>query len=194
MSTLVLLVTAPFTIWWLLYRFTHSITDDAFIETHVVNIAPQEVSGHLVRYQVQEQDAVVAGQLLAEIDPVPFREQVALLEAKLGVAEAQLASAKTSWERLQAQVAWEIEVARRALAAAKAEQSRDENTLQFTTEDSAKAIHEARSDLEAANARLVLAEADHKRYAAVFCAYLSAAGLFVSCFISRRKEPSIFDA
>jgi hypothetical protein len=27
-----------------------------------------------------------------------------------------------------------------------------------------------------------------------FCAYLSAAGLLVTCFISRRKEPSIFDA
>jgi hypothetical protein len=27
-----------------------------------------------------------------------------------------------------------------------------------------------------------------------FCAYLSAAGLVVTCFISRRKEPSIFDA
>jgi hypothetical protein len=27
-----------------------------------------------------------------------------------------------------------------------------------------------------------------------FCAYLSAAGLLVSCFLSRRKEPSVFDA
>jgi hypothetical protein len=27
-----------------------------------------------------------------------------------------------------------------------------------------------------------------------FCAYLSAAGLVVSCFISRRKEASIFDS
>jgi DHA2 family multidrug resistance protein len=27
-----------------------------------------------------------------------------------------------------------------------------------------------------------------------FCAYLSAAGLVVSCFISRRKEPNVFDA
>jgi hypothetical protein len=27
-----------------------------------------------------------------------------------------------------------------------------------------------------------------------FCAYLSAVGLVISCFISRRKEPSIFDA
>src|SRR5262249_15760250 len=153
---------------WVVDRFTHSITDDAFVETHVVNIAPQEVSGHLVRYQVQEHDVVAAGQLLAEIDPVPYREQVALLEAKLGVAEAQLAAAKTSLERLQAQVPREIEVAQRALAAAKAEQARDEKTLQFTTEDTEKGIHEARSDLEAARARLVLAEEDHKRYATLF--------------------------
>ncbi len=146
----------------------HSITDDAFVETHVVNIAPQEVSGHLVRYQVQEHDVVAAGQLLAEIDPVPYREQVALLEAKLGVAQAQLAAAKTSLERLQAQVPREIEVAQRALAAAKAEQSQEEKTLQFTIEDVEKGIHEARSDLEAARARLVLAEKDHNRYAALF--------------------------
>src|ERR1700691_5180523 len=63
----ILLVAAPFAAYWVVFRFTHSITDDAFVETHVVNIAPQEVSGHLVRYLVQEQDVVAAGQLLAEI-------------------------------------------------------------------------------------------------------------------------------
>jgi hypothetical protein len=31
------------------------------------------------------------------------------------------------------------------------------------------------------------------RWGLRFCAYLSAAGLVVSCFVSRRKEPSIFD-
>ncbi len=41
------------------HRFTHSITDDAFVETHVVNIAPQEVSGHLVRYLVPEQTVLL---------------------------------------------------------------------------------------------------------------------------------------
>src|SRR5580692_10918205 len=167
-SGLFLLVVMPLSVWWVVYRFTHSITDDAFVETHVVNIAPQEVSGHLVRYQVQEYDTVAASQLLAEIDPVPYRDQVALLEAKLGVAEAQLAAAKTTLERLQAQVPREIEVAHRALAAAKAEQARDEKTLQFTTEDTEKGIHEARSDLEAARARFVLAEVDNTRYASLF--------------------------
>jgi len=167
-AALVLLAAAPFAGAWVVHRFTHSITDDAFVETHVVNIAPQEVSGHLVRYLVQEHDEVAAGQLLAEIDPVPYREQVALLQAKLGVAEAELAAAHTSLERLQAQIPREIAVAQRALDAAKAEQARDESTLQFTTEDTEKGIHEARSDLEAARARLDLAEKDHTRYATLF--------------------------
>ena len=111
---------------------------------------------------------MAAGQLLAEIDPVPYREQVALLEAKLGVAEAQRAAAETTLERLRVQVPREIEVAERALAAAKAEQSGEEKTLQFTVEDVEKGIHEARSDLEAARARFDLAEKDHTRYAALF--------------------------
>ena len=76
-TVVVLLAVAPIAVDWTVYRWTHSITDDAFVETHIVNIAPQEVSGHLVRYLVQEQDVVAADQLLAEIDPVPYREQVA---------------------------------------------------------------------------------------------------------------------
>jgi membrane fusion protein (multidrug efflux system) len=165
---LVLLVVAPFALDWTVHRWTHSITDDAFVETHIVNIAPQEVSGHLVRYLVQEQDVVVAGQLLAEIDPVPYREQVALLEARLGVAVSQLDATQKALEVLQAQVPREIEVARKALDAARAEQARDEKTLEFTTEDVKKAIHEAQSDVDAGRARLFLAEKDHRRYATLF--------------------------
>jgi membrane fusion protein (multidrug efflux system) len=167
-TALLLVVVAPVAISWTVYRYTHSITDDAFVQTHVVNIAPQEVSGHLIRYLVQEHDEVAAGQLLAEIDPVPYREQVALLQARLDVALAQLAAARTALEVLQAQVPQEIEVAQKALDAAKAEQARDEKTLAFTTDDVEKAIHEARSDLEAARARFDLAEKDHRRYASLY--------------------------
>src|SRR5271165_632397 len=167
-AALILLVVAPLAVSWLAHRYAHSITDDAFVEAHVINIAPQEVSGHLVRYLVQEQDVVTAGQLLAEIDPVPYREQVALLQAKLTLAEAQLEAAQAALELSQAQVPREIEVAQRALAAAKAELARDEKTFQFTATDVEKGIHEARSDLEAARARLDLAEKDHTRYARLF--------------------------
>jgi membrane fusion protein (multidrug efflux system) len=93
---------------------------------------------------------------------------VALLEARLGVAESQLGATVTSLEVLQAQVPREIEAAQKALAAAQAEQSRDEKTLQFTIEDVEKAIHEARSDVDAVRARLGLAEKDYYRYAALF--------------------------
>jgi membrane fusion protein (multidrug efflux system) len=136
-TALVLLLAAPFAWEWLAYWHTHSITDDAFVQTHVVNVAPQEVSGHLVRYLVQEDDVVAAGQLLAEIDPVPYREQVALLEARLDVAEAQLSEARAALELLQAQVpresvarlgravaAWEKVEAARQVVRATAHQAR----------------------------------------------------------------------
>src|SRR5262249_39354217 len=116
-SALALLAVAPFAVSWVVYQSTHSITDDAFVETHVVNIAPQEVSGHLVRYLVQEHDEVAAGQLLTEIDPVPYREQVELLRAKLGVAAAQLAAAQTALEVLQSQLPRAMDGSARTLAA-----------------------------------------------------------------------------
>src|SRR4051794_6835464 len=49
---------------WVDYRRTHSITDDAFVEAHIVNIAPQMVSGRIVRFLAEEDDRVEPGQVL----------------------------------------------------------------------------------------------------------------------------------
>jgi membrane fusion protein, multidrug efflux system len=46
--------------WWS-YRRTHSITEDAFVEAHIINVAPQTVSGHIVRFLVEENDRVKKG-------------------------------------------------------------------------------------------------------------------------------------
>src|SRR5262245_16926369 len=43
--------------WWS-YRLSHSITDDAFVEAHIVNVAPEMVSGRIVRFLVEENDRV----------------------------------------------------------------------------------------------------------------------------------------
>jgi membrane fusion protein, multidrug efflux system len=161
-------VIAPLAVAWLIHRWTHSITDDAFVETHIVNIGPQQVSGHLVHFLVQEHDVVAAGQLLVEIDPVPYREQVALLQAKLDVAKAQLAAEETALEVLRAQVPREIEVAVKSLAAARAEEARDEETLKFTTDDVAKAIQQARSAVDASQATFILATEDYKRFTTLY--------------------------
>jgi membrane fusion protein (multidrug efflux system) len=53
---------------WVRYRFTHSISIDAFVDSHLINTAPQ-VPGTIVATHVQEQERVRKGQLLALIDP-----------------------------------------------------------------------------------------------------------------------------
>src|SRR5262249_22152656 len=55
-------VAIPPATYWVKYRYGHSLTDDAFIETHIVNIAPEAVSGHIVRFTADDNDRVEAGQ------------------------------------------------------------------------------------------------------------------------------------
>jgi membrane fusion protein (multidrug efflux system) len=81
---------AYFGIPWFHFRESHSITEDAFVEAYIVNIAPQTVSGHLVRLSVQENDQVKQGQVMAEIDPVPYRAQVNIARGKVAAALAEL--------------------------------------------------------------------------------------------------------
>src|SRR5947199_3801969 len=76
----------PTALGWLAYRRSHSITDDAFVEAHIVNVAPELVSGRLVRVLVEENDRVERGQVLAEIDPTPHRDKVRLARARLDAA------------------------------------------------------------------------------------------------------------
>src|SRR5262249_9103190 len=60
-------VVAYFGYHWFTYRLTQSITDDAFVEAHIVNVAPEMVSGRIIRFLVDENDQVEQGQVLAEI-------------------------------------------------------------------------------------------------------------------------------
>jgi membrane fusion protein, multidrug efflux system len=66
----------PRAIRWVDDRRTHSITDDAFVEAHIVNVSPQLVSGRIVRFLAEEDNRVELGQVLAEIDPIPYRDKV----------------------------------------------------------------------------------------------------------------------
>jgi len=97
------------------------MTEDAFVEAHIVNIAPQSVSGRLVRYLVEENDRVEKDQVLAEIDTVPYYDQVEVARKKVDVAQAE-------FDRQEASLA------------------------------------EAQASVDAANADLVLAEQEYKRF------------------------------
>jgi multidrug resistance efflux pump len=43
---------------WVASRLSRSETEDAFIEAHIVNVAPEAVSGHILRFLVEENDRV----------------------------------------------------------------------------------------------------------------------------------------
>jgi membrane fusion protein (multidrug efflux system) len=149
--------------WWS-YRASHSITDDAFVEAHIVNVAPQAVSGHLVRFLVEENDSVVQGQVLAEIDPVPYRDQVNIARGKLETAEAELRRQEAGLARLRLEVPIQIEIARRTLAAARADEARAGEAVQLTQDEVEKGIEEAQAGLKAAVADLVLAQQEYTRF------------------------------
>jgi multidrug efflux system membrane fusion protein len=68
-------------------RFPSS--DDATIDADVVHVASQ-VGGRIVAIAVAENDRVAKGDLLFQIDPVPYQLTVTQTEADLDVAEAAL--------------------------------------------------------------------------------------------------------
>jgi membrane fusion protein (multidrug efflux system) len=158
-------IIAPYVgIHWWNYRLSHSITDDAFVEAHIVNVAPQSVAGHLVRFLVDEDERVEAGQLLAEIDQTSYQDQVNIARSKVDTAQAELRRQEAALARLRVEVPIQIEIARRTLAAAQADQAKAREALKLTDDDVEKAIDEAQANLDAAKADLVLAEQEHTRF------------------------------
>jgi membrane fusion protein, multidrug efflux system len=153
---------------WGIHRATSSITDDAFIEAHIVNVAPQSVSGHLIRYLVEENDRVESGQLLAEIDPTPYRDQVDLARSKLDAAEVELRRQQAALDRLKLEVPIQIEISRRSLAAARADQARAKEALKLTIDSVEKGVDEAQAGLAAASADLTLAQLEYTRFSTLY--------------------------
>src|SRR5207248_62715 len=133
-------------------------------ETHVVNIAPESVSGRVVRFTADENDRVEAGQVLAEIDPTPYRDQVELARAKLTTAEAELKRQEIALARLKMDVPLQIEIAKRTLAAARADGARTEESLKVTEDEVERGIDESKAALDVAKADLALAQIEYDRY------------------------------
>jgi membrane fusion protein (multidrug efflux system) len=68
-------------------------TDDAFVDTHIVRLAPQ-VSGEVTRVLVADNAVVRAGQVLVEIDASTVRAQLDQAQAQRGQAIAQIGQAQ----------------------------------------------------------------------------------------------------
>ena len=90
-------------------------TDDAYLQADVTPLAAQ-VPGYLRQVPAQDYERVRAGDLLALIDQDPYRAAVALGEANVASAQAQLEVLRAQYARQQA----DVDVARAAVASTKA--------------------------------------------------------------------------
>jgi membrane fusion protein (multidrug efflux system) len=161
---LVLVVAIVVVGYWAHFRYTHSITDDAFVEAHIVNVAPEMVSGRLVRFLVEENESVQQGQVLAEIEPVHYRDQVELARGKLDLAQAELKRQEASLAKLEKEVPLQIDIARQNLVSAQTEESRAQETLKLTTDEVHKTIDEAQAAVAVSKANLTLARQEYDRF------------------------------
>ena len=149
---------------WVEYRRGHSITDDAFVEAHIINVGPQIVSGRIVRFLVDENDHVSQGQIVAEVDPIPYRDKLNVAQAQLDSAQAELVRQRADVDRVRREVPIQVEIAKRTLAAAAADRARAEESLKYTRDEVEKSIDEARAGMKAAQASLTLAALEYTRF------------------------------
>jgi membrane fusion protein (multidrug efflux system) len=148
---------------WGYERATSSATEDAFVEAHIVNVAPEMVSGRIVRFLVQENDRVEQGQLLAEIDRTHYQDQVDLAKSKMETAQAELRRQEASHARLSKEVPIQIASAKQTLAVAQADQARAEEALKLTREEVEQGIEAAQATKKAAQANDLLARQEYDR-------------------------------
>lgn len=149
------------------YRFTMSMTNDAFFESHIAHLAFQE-AGVVTKVLVEEHDEVRAGQILAEIDNVPVAREVDEAVAKRKTAEATLEYEKATLDRLEQEHPRRVAVAQKELASAEAAVAESEALLSMTRVDVEKAVNEAKADTAALQAALVNAQEEYDRQAKLF--------------------------
>ena len=82
---------------------THESTDDAFIDGHVILIAPK-ISGKVSKVNVTDNQEVKKGDTLLEIDPRDYQSLVDQKKAALDVASAKEKAAGASVQQSQAHV------------------------------------------------------------------------------------------
>src|SRR5258708_8619626 len=78
-------------------------TNDAYVEGRVVRISPK-VSGQLISLRVDDNDAMKAGDLLLEIDPVDYQAKVDQAVAALAATDSAVEQAKAAVLRADASV------------------------------------------------------------------------------------------
>lgn len=149
------------------YRFTRSMTNDAFVESHIVHLSPQ-VGGLITQVLVEEHDRVKVGQVLAEIDPTPHRRDLDLAVAKREVAEATLKLEEATLDRMIQEHPRKVALAEKDLAVAESLLTQAKTQLKLTAQEVDQEIRLARAAVESAVAVVTKTREDYDRYKKLF--------------------------
>jgi membrane fusion protein (multidrug efflux system) len=126
-------------------------TDDAQVEAHVSPVAAR-VSGQVKKVLVQDNQHVVVGEVLVELDDADFLVRSASTHADLAAAQAQYHAAQATLELTRKQVESNLAIARGGIAQASA--------VSGTTQSN---IDQAKADVAAAQSRHALAQTEYAR-------------------------------
>ncbi|HEY3783512.1 MAG TPA: biotin/lipoyl-binding protein [Fimbriimonadaceae bacterium] len=102
LGIIVLIVAVIMGVRYYLYAKVHTGTDDAYVASDVIQIAPQ-VSGTVTQVLVKENEHVQAGQVIARIDPSTYQQAVDQAKAALDLAISQEQGAETTTNLTRAQ-------------------------------------------------------------------------------------------
>ncbi len=92
-AVIVLAVGAYFLVPWLKTALNTVSTDDAYVNGHVTFVAPR-VAGQVVKVLVDDNYRVKKGDILVQLDKEPYQVQLAIREAAVETAQADLIAAK----------------------------------------------------------------------------------------------------
>ena len=140
-ATAALAVLLYFALSYLNGYLTHESTDDAFVEGHVVSIAPR-ISGQVLAVHVLDNQLVHSNELLVEIDPADYAMTVA---QKQSAADAQESSYKLALAGL------ELMHAKVTTAGAAAQESKADTAAAAATAARTKADFERSQELRQQN-------------------------------------------
>ena len=143
----------------LIHSFTHTSTDDAFIDGSIVPISPR-VSGHVAKIFVDTNRWVDAGDLLMELDPNKFQINLDAAEAAYAAAAAVDRSRNAALELTEINANSGLEEATENMASAKAAVQEANARLDLSRAAYAQAVAEASS----ARAKHDMDLKDLKRY------------------------------
>ena len=162
-GTVILFALLYFGLGYLAESLTHESTDDAFLDAHVVALAPR-VAGQVKRVLVKDNQAVKAGDLLVEIDPRDLEVQMQQKRAAASAARANLDVLKAGFELRRAQVDTAQAATKQSMAeAAAAEATTDKARSDFKRAQDLSQKHTiSPHEFDSAKAAATAAEANLK--------------------------------